>query len=171
MPTANELRAMGHNSLACAVGRYGGWRHWADRLRLERKGTETHWAQSWEAREADLYRSLGAEVERQTTKAPFDLLVNSRRVDVKASTFHDYRPKDGRRVCGYAFAGLKRGRQADFFHLVCVADDERPLARFVVPAAEAAVHTVSIAPRSLDGGGAYGRYLGALAPVLAGRAA
>lgn len=85
MPTANELRANGQNSLACAVARGEGYAAWAKRLDLTQKGTETHWGQRWELHEKRWLESRGATVQKMPTRHPFDLAVNGARVDVKAS--------------------------------------------------------------------------------------
>ncbi len=166
MPSANELRRFGLNALACAVSRNGGYRSWSDRLGYDRKGAETHWAQEWERHEATFYRSLGAHVERMTTRHAFDLMVNGWRVDVKVSHYHDYRGRNASQQRGYTFAGLKQGVCCDFFHLVCCSEGDEPVARLVVPSSEAECSSMHVRPRDIEPGGRRHRYVGAVAPLL-----
>lgn len=152
MPSANELRASGANDLACAISRMGGFRAWATRLGLRQKDSDTHRGQKWERHEAEYFRSLGFEVEEQVTKAPFDLLVNGQRVDVKGSklTKHGF----------YQFGGIKRGQDCDFFDLLCI--DGGVKSRVVVPANKARVQKVCMMPSTLEGLGKYGAFVGAV---------
>lgn len=158
MPSATELKGMGKGGLSCVISRRGGYKLWAKRLKLKLKGTETHRAQVWEGREVKFFEGHGFEVERQTTKAPFDLLVNVVRVDVKSATWTRYEKDEGLgSVQGYVFAGLKRGRDCDVFDLICVAG-RSVIARFLVPATEAKVVTLTITPLTLEGKGKYSRF-------------
>jgi hypothetical protein len=151
MPTANELRFLGQNDLACAISKHGGFRFWACRLGLRQKGTETHRGQKWERHEAAFFRSMGFEVVEQPTRAPFDLLVNGHCVDVKSST----------RSGWYQFGSIKRGSDCDFFDLLCVHNDE-VRARFVVPADKACVMSITIMPNTLSGLGKYAAFRDAI---------
>jgi len=95
---------------------------------------------------------MGFEVERQTTKSPFDLLVNGSRVDVKTSTLNS--------TGWYQFGSIKRCEDCDFLDLLCIEDD-RLLARFIVPAEKARVTTISMMPSTLEGLGKYAAFLDA----------
>ena len=161
MPTANELRSIGRNDLACAISRAGGFRLWATRLGLPQKGTETHFAQQWERYEATRLRDLGHVVVEQTTRAPFDLLVDGARWDVKAAHFSVYENGSGL-VRGYVFSGLKRGESCDVFDLLCIEAGEVKH-RFLVPSGHARVVTITITPKTLAGHGKYSAYLGSMA--------
>jgi hypothetical protein len=153
MPSANELRDVGCNSLACAVVRRGGFRVWAKRLGLEQKGTETHRGQKWERQEAVYFRSIGFEVEEQLTRASFDLLVNGKRVDVKSSSFNDRG--------WYQFGSIKCGSDCDFFDLVCVGNNKF-LARFIIPSSIVKIKTISMMPNTLRGIGKYAAFRNAV---------
>ncbi len=146
MPSANELHEEGQNDLACAISRHGGFRAWAKRLGVKQKGSETHRGQKWERHEAAFFKELGFDVEEQTTKKPFDLLVNSHRVDVKSAKWSDYG-----KVRGFIFSGLKRGVDCDFFDLVCVFNGVF-FTRFVIPSADARVKTITIGSSTAFGG-------------------
>ncbi len=151
MPSAKEMRAHGANDLACAVSRRVGYLKAAHRLGLKIKGSETHRAQAIESLAAAYLAERGYRVDRQTCKAPFDLLVNGEiRVDVKS----------GKRTAGgYVFAGIKNGADCDVFMLCGVDDSNAMIWRYFVPASEARVQTISIRPT-----GKYGRFRENLAP-------
>lgn len=161
MPTANELKGLGLNALACAISRGPGFRAVSLKLGLAQKGTETHFGQRWERVVVAFYAAHGAEVERMSTRHPFDVLVNGHRVDVKAA-----RPSAGG---GFVFAGMKRGEHCDFFHAVCVRNDNTALAHFVIPAEEARIHTLTLSPLTLAGEGKYARFRDAFGPLLGER--
>jgi len=160
MPTSTELRVEGGSRLLgaicwrggrCAISRGHGFREWAMRLRVEQKGHHTHRGQKWERHEAAFLRSMGLPVEEQTTRAPFDLMVNGHRVDVKSSTWKSYD------CCtGYFFNNFKFGEDCDFFDLVCVSEGVDH--RFVIPADEIRLKSVTIAPSSLTGKGPGGKW-------------
>lgn len=158
MPSARELKGSDRGGLACAISRHGGYRSWAKKLRVGLKGTETHRAHAWETREVEFFRGHGFDVEQQGVKSPFDLLVGKVRVDVKSATWTSYEVNDGRNaVQGYVFGNLKRGQDCDVFDLICVAG-RSVVARFLVPAAEAQVTTLTITPLTLEGKGKYSRF-------------
>lgn len=149
MPSCNELRDAGRVDLGGAVIRSGGFRAWAERFGVRQKGTETHRGQRWERHEAAFLRGLGYEVEDQPTRAPFDLLVNGHRVDVKSSALNTHG--------WYQFGDTRRGVDCDFFDLLCIAGDE-VIARFVVPADKARVMSISMMPGTLEGLGKYAAF-------------
>lgn len=152
MPSVNELKASGANDLACAIVRSGGFLKWSERLGLGRKSSETHRGQKWERHEADYFRSLGFTVEAQSARAPYDLLVNGHRVDVKSSmlTRHGW----------YQFGGIDRGAGCDFFDLLCIEGGVK--ARLIVPASMANVVKISMTPTTLEGLGKYAAFVGAV---------
>jgi hypothetical protein len=141
MPSANELRAMGLNALACQLARTGGgYRAWARKLGLAPKSSETAFGQKWEEYVAGYLRALRYDVVQQTTKAPFDLLVNGRfRINVKSATWHEYG------ACrGYFFGLANTWRHCDVFALVRVQQDSSPLPILWVPAGEAQQQTITL---------------------------
>ena len=123
---------------------------------LAQKGTETHRGQKWEKVEADFFRSLGLEVSSQTTRAPYDLLVAGKRVDVKMATHRSY-PYRGHTIRGFFFAGLRYGTDCDLFDLLCI-EDEKIAHRFLIPSEAARVQTLTITESSISGSGLYARY-------------
>ncbi len=147
MPTASRLRCVA--GLASAVAK-DGYAVWARRLGLTRNRSTTHRGQGWEVHERDFFARLGHVVIRQSTGAPFDLLVSGRRVDVKTSRLTR---------CGrYVFSRMKKGVHADIFDLLLL-DEDVVLARLIVPSSCARQHTLSVTPRVLDGVGKHAAYL------------
>ena len=152
MPTAPELRAAGRDDLAGRISRTQGFRWWAKRLGLTLKGTSTHFGQQWEHIEADRFTAMGFDVQKQTAGAPFDLLVNGYRVDVKAS-----RLTNSCTAPAHASSGLKRGEFCDFFHIVCIGDGY--VRRLTIPSESARVHTLMLGMSTFDGRGKYSRFM------------
>ena len=83
--------------------------------------------------------ALGFHVERQTTKAPFDLLVGEVRVDVKRARYSEYGA-----TRGFIFQLHKVPPTCDVYLLCCVDGAGVVLDRYYVPASEAAVQTITI---------------------------
>lgn len=138
MPSAREMRLSGRGDLADVVAKKGGFRKWAVRLGLDLKSSETKLGQDYEAKEAAFLAKEGFAVKRQTTKNSFDLLVNSKRVDVKVANKYS---------CwswtGYSFAGMKRGVDCDFFD--CLILGKRGVEhRLIIPATEIKVTTLTL---------------------------
>jgi len=147
MPSTGEMRATGQNQLAQAIKRNGGVRVWAAKFGVEQKGSETHRGQRWERHEAAFFSSAGFTVASQTVKAPFDLLVNDRRIDVKCSILN--------RTGWFQFGNVRQCVDCDFLDLICVSSDGSLLGRFIVPAVHANVATISMMPATLAGKGKY----------------
>lgn len=163
MPTSPELIAVeGNTALSSAVAHHGSYAGWARRLGVVQSGGTVHRGQRWEEHEAAFFCEQGCAVEAQATKAPFDLLVNGQRVDVKSATWGDYGP-----VRGFIFCLKDKDHsvRCDFFDLVCVKDDQLAH-RFVVPAKNASVQTVTITERTLGGFGKYSKFMDAVDPLL-----
>jgi len=160
MPSLKELQAQGRNDLSCAIVRQGGYRKWAGLMGVPQKGHNTHRGQKWERHEASFFRGLGMDVEEQATLAPFDLLVNGYRVDVKTSTLKF--PGKCARNGWYQFGSTKMGSDCDAFDLLCIGGDA-VVARFVVPSAFiGGASSITLVPSALDGRGKYGPCLDAV---------
>lgn len=143
MPSAPELRSLGLNALACRLSRDGGWVKWAKRLDLERRQSETVRGQAWEEYVADVLRSAGHQVQRQTTKAPYDLLVNSSvRINVKSARWSEYG------ACKGHFFGLGASwKKCDAFALVKVDGSTTPQVLWV-PSHELKQQTLTLTVRN-----------------------
>lgn len=161
MPTYEELGSR----LGSAVANRRQLREWAEMLGLITKDSETSRGQGWEDHEEQFFRRIGLEVERQTTKASFDMLVAGKRVDVKSANWSEVKRKSGvlkgTWSRGFIFAGIKKCRDCDFLDLVCHRDGVFDR-RFIVPAEDARVVTITITERTLGGYGKYSKFEGAI---------
>lgn len=147
MPSARELRSAGRNDLACQVAVRGGFRTWAARLGLPLKESETRLGQSIEDAVEAGFRAHGRTVSRMTCKAPFDLLVDGVRVDVKAAKSNVYTNKETGHVSqGYFFGINKREPTCDLYLLCCLREDESIGDQYYVPSEFARVSTLTITP-------------------------
>lgn len=155
MPSSQELRAVGDNSLACAISKHGGFRHWATQLGLETKSSETKMGQKWEDHEAEFFGHLGFDVVQQSTKSPYDMTVGQWRVDVKAAHWTEHGSTKG-----FVFAGLKHGRDAQYYDLLCISEGEAITHRFMVPDTEITGSMLVLSKASLTNDGGYSRWAG-----------
>lgn len=142
MPSRRELVEMGKEPLASTVTRLdGGFRGTAKRLGLSLKASCTAFGQDWESYTEAVLRNLGYEVERQTTKAPFDLLVSGKvRVNVKSARYHEYGP-----CKGFFFGIGTTWKRCDVFALVKVDAPTPPI--LWVPSAQAQQQTITLTGR------------------------
>lgn len=138
MPTVPELQSIGLNGLACKVAKTKGFRGWARHLGLGIKQTCTSLGQSTESRIADELRAFGRDVQRQSSGAPYDLLVDGRvRVNVKSARWREYG------ACrGYFFGIGDTWRRCDVLALVGIGG---PAPRTLwVPSSEARQQTITL---------------------------
>lgn len=146
MPSASELRAIGRNDLACAISKRGGFRLWAETLDLALKGTETHRGLEAEDVEIEFLKSKGFQVKRQTTRAPFDLLVNGWRIDVKSGKPSVYGNSKTKVYVGWIFRLAKVPATCDFYLLVCQDKSGSIERRYLIPAGAARITMLTITP-------------------------
>lgn len=141
MPSCEELKAMGFNALGCKVSRTGGgFRGWAERLGLKLKDSETSFGQQWEDYIEEMLSGAGHAVERQTARAPFDLLVDGLvRVNVKAARYTAINN-------AHVFGLNTSWRHCDVFALVKVDGSEVPLVLWV-PARKAQQQSIGLTPK------------------------
>ena len=90
MPSRTEIaKVTGNQALGNKISRNGGYRHWAKRLGLELKASETKTGNDYEFKMLDLLKNKGYKTEKMTTKHPYDLLINDNvKVDVKVSHYY-----------------------------------------------------------------------------------
>lgn len=96
-PSANELRAAGHNALCCRITKTGGIIKWAERLGMHRAHSDSDLGWEGEIAFMRMLQARGFTCERsKAVKAPFDLLVEGvLRVDVKTARFASYGHSSG----------------------------------------------------------------------------
>lgn len=120
------------------------------------KASETEQGQRVEAEAVAWLAAEGYAAERQTTKAPFDLLVGLHRIDVKSAHYSEHVGPLGAKT-GWVFHLHKVPPTCDFYLLVCLDDSEQHMRRYLIPAQEAQVQTITITAR-----GKYERFRDAL---------
>lgn len=101
MPSAKETKEMyGGYALSVAIGKHGGYKHWADRLGLKQKKSDTKLGLMGEEHIAKELSKRGYAVEMTSTKHPYDILVDGCvKIDVKTAnesfvrgcSIHSYR--------------------------------------------------------------------------------
>lgn len=133
MPTSGDLRAIGRNDLALAASRRGGFPYWAEKLNLPLKGEKTQFGLAIEEKICSWLREQGWNAVRQGRRAPFDILVNKVRIDVKAAKFTSYATDYHYRQEGFVF-NTKKNR-CDLFLLCLCASDWSIQHKFFIPSA------------------------------------
>lgn len=147
MPSANELRRVGANDLACAIARRGGFYSWQKKMGVAGKDSGTHRGQRWERWAAGaIAQRTRMAVTSQTTKSPFDLDVCGVAVDVKSARWTECGS-----VSGFIFSGCKYGKDCDLFFFVCLHNSRNRVRYvFALPSSEIQVHCVTISPRRIE---------------------
>lgn len=139
MPSAPELIDAGFQSLASRISRTkGGYRGLALRLGLGIKDSETAFGHVWESFIVEKLQAHGRTAVRQTTRAPFDVLVDGRvRVNVKSARWHEYGP-----CKGFFFGISDTWKRCDVFALVKVAESSQEI--LWVPSCDAQQQTITL---------------------------
>jgi hypothetical protein len=152
MPSRSEiLKVFDNNStLHNKIVRTGGYRKWADALNLEIKESETKTGQDFEEIAMDLLIGRGFEVEKMTTKHPFDLLINKTvKIDVKSG-----RPYllNGSRC--HSFGINKKQGSCDIYIILALDETDNIERTFIIPSHHLKVTTLSIGENS-----SYNKYI------------
>lgn len=151
MPTSSEIReCKDGDSLHNLITRNGGYRFWAEKLNLELKESETKIGQDFELVAKSILESKGFEVEKMSTKHPFDLLVNDLvKVDVKVGNPYLLR---GSRC--HTFGLSKQYASCDIYLIFALEESGEVERTLVIPSQFARVVTLSIGENSK-----YNRYI------------
>lgn len=130
MPTRSEIEVITNNSaLTNKISKTGGTRLWAKKLGLVLKDSETKLGQEWELCVKETLENMGYEVEKMTTKHPYDLLVNNNiKVDVKVSRYYK---KDNFKF--HTFNLEKKYHNCDIFICIGIDDSDDIVKTLVIP--------------------------------------
>ena len=133
MPTRNEIQTMyRNNGLDCAICKNGGYKHWANKLNLAIKESETSFGQEIESRVIELLKERFGVVESTSTKYPYDILVDGVvKIDVKAARSTLIRGYEA-----FSFRIAKKQPTCDFYVLVEVNDLESIERIMIVPSGD-----------------------------------
>jgi len=132
MPTAHEIIDSTHkHGLAVAIGRYGGYKYWAEKLGLETKKSDTSFGKKYENILNLMLIAKGYKVEGMVMCHPYDLLINGNiKIDVKASNrFHYNKDKN----YYYTFNLEKNNPTCDIYVCYCINDDKLIEKILVIP--------------------------------------
>lgn len=121
MPSCREIMDITHNhKLAVAIGKHGGYKHWAERLGLEIKKSETLFGKRYETALNSMLTTEGYKVEQMAMCYPYDLLVNDNiKIDVKSSTRYYLKGKS----YSYSFNLEKVNPTCDIYVCMCIDDN------------------------------------------------
>jgi len=144
MPSRTDMKlALGNDALSNKVAKTGGFVAWGNRLLLKTKVSDTSLGQNYEIKAMELLKLKGFEVERMTTKHPFDLLVNDNiRIDVKVG-----RPGDINNSI-HTFRMAKKYATCDLYMIFALDGNGAIGKLFIIPGNELKVVTMCIGRNS-----------------------
>lgn len=118
MPTKTEVESItGDSALSNKIAKTGGFNHWAKKLNLKLKDSESKIGWSGEQLVVDMIKLKGYNVERMTVRHPYDLLINGAvKVDVKTSNRYYYTEKN----YYHTFNLEKRNASCDLYVCLCM---------------------------------------------------
>lgn len=130
MPSQSEIKMVtGNTCLTNKIAKTGGYRVWAKELGLNLKDSETQKGNDWEFKIMEELLSTGYEVEKMSTKHPYDLLVeNFIKIDVKVSSYYK-----GETYQYHTFNLEKTHHNCDIFILVGLDDEGKVVKRLIIP--------------------------------------
>lgn len=130
MPTRTEIETVTNDSaLTNKISKTGGTKYWANKLNLDLKDSETKLGQEWEMYAKSELENLGYEVEKMTTKHPYDLLVNNNiKVDVKVSRYYK-----GKGFKYHTFNMEKKYHNCDIFICIGLDEEDHVVKTLVIP--------------------------------------
>ena len=104
----------------------------------------------WEDKAAKMAKRKGYDVEAAPMRrSPYDLLINGKKVDVKAAIRTEYKGSDGYPIRGYVFTNMSPIKKCDFYLLLCLSPDRNRVEKtYVIPADEVLQRTVTITERT-----------------------
>ena len=122
MPTRVEIENLtGNSALTNIISKKGGFRHWAEKLGLDTKESDTNFGIKGEELAEKILVEKGYKVEQMTVKHPYDILVNDDiKIDIKTSRRYYY--KDDNYM--YSFRLEKRYPTCDLYMFLCIHEDK-----------------------------------------------
>ena len=132
MPSNKEVKEIiGNSGLSNDISRNGGFRVWAEKLNLDIKESETSLGNDYEFIVKEILEELGYDVEKMTTKHPYDLLINDNlKVDVKVSRYYKANEGDFKY---HTFNLEKIYHNCDIFILVCLNEEDEIVKLLIIP--------------------------------------
>lgn len=140
MPSSGDLISLGRLDLQVAISKNGGFRYWAEKLKLDKKESASNKGLDYEDKAKLELIERGFKVDAMTNGHPYDLLVNGNvKVDVKVSSPHYYR---GDR--NHTFRPSSKYSTCDIYICYALDDDNSVERLFVIPSKFLKVQTLCI---------------------------
>jgi len=145
MPSRIDIVSVTNNdALTNKIAKSGGFNHWAEKLKLDLKISDTSLGQNYELKAIELIESKGFKVKRMTTKYPFDLLVNDNiSIDVKVAR-PTYTCGNRSHICATA----KKYATCDLYMIFTLTEDGEIERMFLIPGNDLKVVTIGIGHKS-----------------------
>lgn len=140
MPSSGDLISIGRTDLQVAISKNGGFRYWAEKIKLDKKESDSNKGLDYEDIAESELMDRGFKVEAMTNGHPYDLLINDNvKVDVKVSSPHYYR---GDR--NHTFRPSSKYSTCDIYICYALDDDNSVERLFVIPSKFLRVQTLCI---------------------------
>ena len=132
-PSNSQLKNFyGNYGLCNKISKTGGFNYWANKLGLKLKNSETSVGLHWELLCLSYLKGIGYNVEKMSTRHPYDLMVNKNiKIDVK--TAYLYTTKNG--ASFYTFNLEKKYPTCDIYICYCLNSDETINKTYIIPSA------------------------------------
>lgn len=144
MPSSNEMRKVVGNGLPMKVSRTGGFVHWATKLNLPIKNSETEMGRRFQLVARQLLINKGYDVALMSTKHPYDLLVNqSIKIDVKSA-----KPYHCRDNSFHTFNLEKKNPTCDIYMVFALTNTEEIERLLIIPSTHLRLTQLSIGKQS-----------------------
>jgi len=146
MPSKTEIElVMEETSLVSAMGHRGGIYVWADKLGLEVKRSETQTGKGFEEVAIKLLQDRNYNVQRMTTRYPFDILVNGKiSIDVKVAKAYMSRGSRCHTI------GINKKYAACDLYLIFALDEDGNIERtFIIPGCDLKITSMNFGKNSI----------------------
>ena len=130
MPSASEMKSFSDdNRLLNAINKNGGFRYWSKKIDMNMKSSDSLHGWIYEDMVQSILETRGYNVERMTTRYPYDMLINSSvKIDVKGSK--KYMGSTGN---FYSFNLEKNCATCDIFILCLIGSKDDIDKIFIIP--------------------------------------
>ena len=144
MPTREEFVSINRNDLHCAISKIFKYSVIAKDMGLELKRCETRKGQKYEKIAEDLISKKGYDVQRMSTKHPYDLLVNECiKIDIKVSKPHFFNSSRT-----HSFRTAKKFATCDIYIMFAMDENENLEKLLIIPGYKLKITTLCIGKNS-----------------------
>ena len=145
MPSRKEIdQVLNSSALSGKISKTGGFYHWAKRLEIEIKKSETETGSRYERLAVDILLNKGYAVNEMSFKHPYDLLINDKvKVDIKIAKPYLLR---GSRV--HTFGINKKYATCDLYILFALNNFDSIERLLIIPSHKLKITTLCIGANS-----------------------